>query len=39
MVCNKDNIASKKTIINNGGQKEEQDFVDDTEIERYWIKI
>ena len=39
MVCDKDNIASKKTIINNGGKKEEQDFVDDAEIERYWVKI
>ncbi len=39
MVCDKENIASKKTIINNGGKKEEQDFIDDNEIERYWIKI
>ena len=39
MVCDKDNIASRKTIINNGGKKEEQDFADDTKIERYWIKI
>lgn len=39
MVCDKDNIASRKTIINNGGKKEETDFEEDSKIEKYWIKI
>lgn len=39
MICDKDNIASKKTIINNSGIKEESDFDIDTNMERYWIKI
>ena len=39
MVCDKDNIASRKTIINNGGKKEATDFEDETKIEKYWIRI
>ena len=40
MVCDKDNIASAKTIINNGGVLENE-FVDENgRIEqRYWIEI
>ena len=40
MVCDKDNVASAKTIINNGGVLENE-FVDENgRIEqRYWIEI
>lgn len=39
VVCDADNIASEKTILNNGG-KRDQDFVeeDGNVIRRYWIK-
>lgn len=40
MVCHKDNIASKKTIINNGGVLE--NVISDSsgrEMERYWINL
>ena len=40
MVCNKDNIGSKKSIIKNGGILENE-IVDDNGIieERYWINL
>ena len=40
MVCDKDNIASAKTIINNGGVLENE-FVDENGRvnQRYWIEI
>ena len=39
MSCRKDNIGSKKSIINNGGVYD-QDINDEGEIlERYWIII
>ena len=37
IICDKDNIGSRKTIINNGGIKEESTSLDSQE--RYWIKI
>lgn len=39
MVCNKDNIASKKTIIKNGGIKENEVLEDGNIYERYWITL
>lgn len=39
MTCNKDNIASRKSIINNGGVKENEVIEDNEILERYWIKI
>ncbi len=40
MVCDKDNIGSRKTIINNGGVLENEIVSEDGEIEqRYWINI
>lgn len=40
MVCYKDNIASKKCIINNGGILENEIFTKDGKIDqRYWISL
>lgn len=39
LTCDKDNIASAKTIINNGGLLDSEDIVDDVEIQRYLINI
>lgn len=39
MVCNKNNIGSKKSIINNGGVLENEIEVDGEIVERYWIRI
>jgi predicted acetyltransferase len=39
MVCDKDNIASAKSIINNGGILENEIDDEGTIIQRYWIKI
>jgi len=39
LTCDKDNIGSAQTIINNGGQLDSEDVVNDTEIQRYWINI
>ncbi len=39
MVCNKNNIGSKKSIINNGGVLENEIEVDGEIVERYWITI
>ena len=38
MVCDKDNIGSAKSIINNGGVLENEVEVDGTVEQRYWIK-
>ncbi len=37
LTCDKDNIGSAKTIINNGGILESEDVVDGIEVQRYWI--
>ena len=40
MVCNKENIASAKTIINNGGILENEILSEKGTIEqRYWINL
>ena len=39
MVCNKNNIGSAKSIINNGGTLENEIYVDGEVEQRYWIKI
>ena len=39
MVCDKDNVASSKSIINNGGILENEIVVDGKLIQRYWIEI
>ncbi len=39
MTCNKENIPSKKAIIANGGELENEVVKDDEIIERYWINI
>ncbi|WP_438448468.1 GNAT family N-acetyltransferase [Gorillibacterium sp. sgz5001074] len=38
VTCDKDNIGSAKTIINNNGMLDSEDVVNGTEIQRYWIK-
>lgn len=38
MVCDKDNIGSAKSIINNGGVLENEVEVDGVIEQRYWIK-
>jgi predicted acetyltransferase len=37
ITCDKDNIASAKTIINNGGKLENEIFNVDKITQRYWI--
>ena len=37
MVCDKDNIGSAKSIINNGGMLENEVEVDGVIEQRYWI--
>ena len=39
ITCNKDNIGSAKTIINNGGILENEVKEDDKLVQRYWIEI
>ena len=39
IICDKNNIASKKTIIRNGGKKENTNSAEDDNLERYWIDI
>ncbi len=39
VTCNFDNLASKKTIIANGGIFEKAITVDDDTINRYWIQL
>ena len=38
MVCDKENIGSAKSIINNGGVLENEVVVDGVVEQRYWIK-
>ena len=38
MCCNKENIASAKTIIKNGGILENEVVDNGAVIQRYWIK-
>lgn len=39
MVCDKDNIGSAKSIINNGGILEDEPIVDGVVQQRYWIDL
>ena len=39
MVCDKDNIGSAKSIINNGGVLEDEPVVDGVIQQRYWIDL
>lgn len=39
VTCNKDNIASAKTIINNGGILENEILEGNEPIQRYWISL
>ena len=39
MVCDKDNIGSRKSIVNNGGVLENEIKVDDEIVQRYWIDL
>lgn len=39
MVCDKDNIGSAKSIVNNGGVLENEVTVNGIEEQRYWIEI
>ncbi|PAD74696.1 GNAT family N-acetyltransferase [Paenibacillus campinasensis] len=39
VTCDKDNIGSAKTIINNGGSLDSEDEINGVAIQRYWIKI
>ncbi len=39
MVCDKDNIGSRKSILNNGGVLENEIDVDGTIVQRYWIDL
>lgn len=39
ITCDKDNIGSAKTIINNGGVLDSEAIVDGKEIQRYWIEL
>jgi len=39
MVCDKDNIGSAKSIINNGGVLEDETVVDGIPQQRYWINL
>lgn len=39
MCCDKENIGSKKSIINNGGILENEVFEEDGITERYWISL
>ncbi len=39
MVCDKDNIASARTIIKNGGVLENEVIVDGVAEQRYWIQL
>ena len=37
--CNKTNIGSAKSIMNNGGVLEDERIVDDVLVQRYWINL
>ena len=39
VTCARDNIASEKTILANGGVYEREVLVDGIYIKRYWIKL
>lgn len=39
IVCDKDNIGSRKSILNNGGVLENEIDVDGTIVQRYWINL
>lgn len=39
MVCDKDNIGSAKSIINNGGILENEVIIDGVIEQRYWIEL
>ena len=39
MTCDKSNVASRKSIINNGGIKENEVLEDGEIVERYWIDL
>lgn len=39
MTCNKDNIGSAKSIINNGGVLENEVLMDEKTEQRYWIYL
>ena len=39
MVCDKDNIASARSIIKNGGMLENEVVVDGETVQRYWISV
>ena len=39
MVCNINNIGSRKTIVNNGGIKENEVIDNGETLERYWINL
>jgi predicted acetyltransferase len=39
VTCDKDNIGSAKTIINNAGILDSEEIINDIEIQRYWIEI
>lgn len=39
MVCNKDNIGSAKSIMNNGGILENEIIQDGSVLQRYWIDL
>lgn len=39
MTCNKENIASRKTIINNGGILDSEVELDGDIIQRFWIEL
>lgn len=41
VTCNKENIASAKTILNNGGVLDSEEYLDEIKetIQRYWIKL
>lgn len=38
VTCDKDNIASAKTIISNGGVLESEVIIEGIQIQRYWIE-
>ena len=39
MTCNKDNLASARTIIKNGGKLENEVIEDNKIVQRYWISL
>ncbi|MNI93716.1 hypothetical protein D3C76_1732890 [compost metagenome] len=39
VTCDKENIGSAKTIINNDGILDSEEIINDIEIQRYWIEI